>query len=163
MNQNADELYLTAEAEYKNSNFTEALRLYFEVLSEEPDCAPAHNSIGWIYRTQFDDYPKAERYYQMAIKANPTYPHSYWSLVYLLTDLERNEEVRQLMKRCQSIPSIDKSMIQQRLAVLSELEGNFNDAVGYYKKSILLTINDERIEELRKCIERCEYKIGLGS
>jgi len=54
-------------------------------------------------------------------------------------------------------------MIQQRLAVLSELEGNFSDAVGYYKKSILLTINDERIEELRKCIERCEYKIGLGS
>lgn len=162
MTQNADELYLTAEAEYKNGNYTEALRLYFEVLNEEPDCAPAHNSIGWIYKTQFDDYPKAERHYHAAISANPMYPHAYWSLTYLLTDLERFAEVEQLMKRCEQIPSVDKSMIQQRLGIIAELKGDFQQAVNCYKKSLLLTISDERVDEMRKNIERCEYKISLN-
>ena len=54
MNANSEELYLEAEADIKNNNYAEAFKKYESILYEEPDSAPAHNSMGWLYKTQFD-------------------------------------------------------------------------------------------------------------
>ena len=66
MNANSEELYLEAEADIKNNNYAEAFKKYESILYEEPDSAPAHNSMGWLYKTQFDDYAKAENHFSTA-------------------------------------------------------------------------------------------------
>jgi tetratricopeptide (TPR) repeat protein len=74
MNANSEELYLEAEADIKNNNYAEAFKKYESILYEEPDSAQAHNSMGWLYKTQFDDYAKAENHFQTASNAIPYIP-----------------------------------------------------------------------------------------
>lgn len=161
MSSRIEELYLEGENAIKNGNMIEAKQHYETILLDDPQCYYAHNSLGWIYKSQFDDYVKAENHYKAAIKFGPGYPYSYYNLIYLLTELERFEEARQLMHICLSIPIIDKSTIYNRLGVLEEFIGDFEAAIQQYKKAIRLCLNDEKIDDLKKSISRCEYKLTL--
>src|SRR6187549_1297302 len=93
MTTRTEELFLEAEADIRNSNYPEAFQKYEDILYEEPGYAPAHNSIGWIFKTQFDNYKKAELHFHAAIKADPNYPHPYFHLASLLLDQERFAEL----------------------------------------------------------------------
>ena len=46
MNTNMEELYQEAEADIKNNNYAEVFKKYESILYDEPDSAPAHNSLG---------------------------------------------------------------------------------------------------------------------
>src|SRR5436190_15924560 len=118
MNSHIEDLYLEAENAIKNSNFIEAKHNYEAILLEDPQCAYAHNSLGWIYKTQFDDYAVAENHYRAGIKYNPHYPHSYWNLAFLLTDLERYNELEELMIQCLTVPTIDKALVYNRFGMI---------------------------------------------
>jgi tetratricopeptide (TPR) repeat protein len=158
MNTNSEELYLEAEADIKNNNYAEAFKKYESILYEEPDSAPAHNSLGWLYKTQFDDYMKAENHFQTAIRCDPMYPHSYFHIAALLMDMERFDELSLHLERCQRIRTIDKSWVYGRYALSEELRQNFDKAVFYFEKAILASQNDEKIKDYRNDIERVEMK-----
>src|SRR4051794_30853034 len=88
-----EDLYLESDQAIKNGNFLEAKNLLETILSEEPNYSQPHNSLGWLYRPQFDDYETAENHFLAAIRFNPEYPHPYWNYIYLLTDMERFGEL----------------------------------------------------------------------
>ena len=69
MTTKVEQLYLEAEADIRNSNYHEAFEKYETILYEEPGYAPAHNSMGWIYKNQFDNYAKAENHSKASIQA----------------------------------------------------------------------------------------------
>jgi len=154
MNANSEELYLEAEADIKNNNYAEAFKKYESILYEEPDSAPAHNSMGWLYKTQFDDYAKAENHFFTAIKCDPLYPHSYFHIAALLMDMERFDELRQHLDRCLRVRTIDKSWVYGRFALSEEQRQN-------YEKAILASQNDEKIKDYRQDIERCQMKTEI--
>ena len=158
MNTNSEELYLEAEADIKNTNYAEAFKKYASILYEEPDSAPAHNSLGWLYKTQFDDYTKAENHFITAIRCDPMYPHSYFHIAALLMDMERFDELSQHLERCLRIRTIDKSWVYGRYALSEELRQNYDKAVFYFEKAILASQNDEKIKDYRNDIERVEMK-----
>ncbi|MDR3715551.1 MAG: hypothetical protein P4L51_22300 [Puia sp.] len=161
MNTNSEELYLEAEADIKNNNYAEAFKKYESILYEEPDSAPAHNSLGWLYKTQFDDYVKAENHFQTAIKCDSLYPHSYFHIAALLMDMERFEELGRHLERCLKVRTIDKSWVYGRYALAEELRLNFEKAVYYFEKAILASQNDDKIKDYRQDIERCEMKMEI--
>ena len=86
MNSHLEELYLEAEADIKNDNYVEAFRKYESILSEEPTHGPTLNSLGWLNKTQIENYKKAESYYLACIKTNPSYPHAYQNYAVLFND-----------------------------------------------------------------------------
>ncbi len=161
MTHRLEELYLEGEQAIKNGDFVEALHKLEEMLNEDPQSCRAHNSLGWLYKTQLDDYDRAETHYKMCIKYAPNYPHAYWNYVYLLTDLERFTEAVELMKHALGIPSVDKPSVHNRLGMIHEMQGMYEEAIGYYKQAIRLSLNSEFIEDSKRNIERCEYKISL--
>jgi tetratricopeptide (TPR) repeat protein len=158
MNTRTEELYLEGENAIKNGNILEAKQSYETILLDDPHCYYAHNSLGWIYKTQFDDYKKAENHYKAAIKFGPSYPHAYYNLIYLLSELERFEELEHLLQGCLQVPVLDKSLIYTRLGLLEEMKENLGQAIVHYKRAIKLCLIDEKIEEIKKNIARCEYK-----
>ncbi len=162
MNTNSEELYLEAEADIKNNNYAEAFKKYESILYEEPDSAPAHNSLGWLYKTQFDDYGKAENHFLTAIRCDPSYPHSYFHIAALLMDMERFEELGLHLDRCLRIRTIDKSWVYGRYALAEELKGSWEKAIRYFEKAILASQNDEKIKDYRQDIERCEMKAVIA-
>ena len=55
-----EELYLQSEQAIKDGDLIRAKGLIEHMLMEDPRSAIAHNSMGWFYRVQFEDYEKAE-------------------------------------------------------------------------------------------------------
>ena len=157
-----EELYLEAEADIKNNNYSEAFKKYETILYEEPGNGPTLNSLGWLYKTQIEDYVKAESYYKASIKSAPLYPHSYFNYATLLTDMERYDELVKLLTSCLKVATIEKSWVYMKLGFKEELQLNFQGAIDFFEKAILLSLNDEKIKEYQQNIERCRQKVELA-
>lgn len=162
MNTRTEELYLEAEANIRSSNFHEAFRKYEEILYEEPDYAPAHNSLGWIYKTQFENFQKAEVHFKAAIASDPLYPHPYFHMASILVELERFEELREFLDRCLGIRTLDKSWVYFRYGMVAELRGQFSEAMDWYRKALLQTMNNDKVRDYQTDIERCQTKMNIG-
>ena len=162
-NTNMEELYLEAEADIKNNNYAEAFKKYESILYDEPASAPAHNSLGWLYKTQFDDYIKAENHFITAMKSDSLYPHPYFHLAALLMDMERWDELGKHLEKCLKVRTIEKSWVFGRYALIEEVKLNFEQAIYFFEKAILSSQNDEKIKDYKQDIERCEMKTGIKS
>jgi tetratricopeptide (TPR) repeat protein len=156
-----EELYLQSEQAIKEGDLIRAKGLIENMLLEDPRSAIAHNSMGWFYRVQFEDYQKAELHYKSAIRFNPDYPHAYWNYANLLMDLERFDQLEQLMERAMALPSLNKAMIFNQLAELREVQGRLGEAIALYKQAIRRSVKNEQIEQFWDSIERCEEKFRL--
>jgi len=162
MNSQLEETYLEAEADIKNGNYVEAFRKYEMILMEEPGNGPTLNSLGWLSKTQIEDFGKAEAYYKAAISSDPQYPHSYLNYATLLTDMEKFEELEELLQTCFGIPTIEKSWVFMKLGLMEELKLNFKEAIAYNEKAILVALADEKIKDYQLNIDRCKNKIELS-
>lgn len=158
---NIEELFLEAEADIKKSAHVDALRKYETILYDVPTHAPTHNSLGWIYKTQFDDYKKAEVHFVAAMKSEPNYPHPYFHYAVLLTDMERYDELKKHLDKCLTIPTIEKSWVYYRFALAEELKMNFDTAISCFEKAILNSLSDDKIKDYHNDIERCKKKIEI--
>ncbi len=162
MNSYLEETYLEAEADIKEGNFVDAFRKYEAILLEEPSNGPTLNSLGWLSKTQIEDFTKAEAYYKAAIAADSKYPHSYNNYATLLTEMERFEELEELLQTCFRIPTIEKSWVFMKLGLMEELKLNFKGAIANNEKAILVAISDEKIKDYQQNIVRCKSKIELS-
>lgn len=155
-------MYLEADNDIKNNNFAEAFRKYESILFEEPANAATHNSLGWLYKTQLDDYEKAEKHYKAALKGNPAYPHAYFNYAILLMDMERFGELDIFLQEALEIETIEKSWIYHRLGLVSELKLAFEEAIMHYERAILVSLNIEKMKAYGEDIERCKEKLELA-
>ncbi len=162
MNSHLEELYLEAEADIKNGNYVEGFRKYEIILLDEPSNGPTLNSLGWLSKTQIEDFTKAEAYYKASIASDSKYPHSYLNYATLLTDMERFEELQEHLQTCFRIPTIEKSWVFMKLGLMEELKLNFKEAIAYNEKAILTALNDDKIKEYQENIDRCKNKIELS-
>jgi tetratricopeptide (TPR) repeat protein len=156
-----EQLYLEAEADVRNCNYHEAFEKYETILYEEPSYAPAHNSMGWIYKTQFDNYAKAENMFKAAIQSDPLYPHPYFHLATVYFDLEKFDLLRIHLEKSLRVTTIEKGWIYYRYGMIEETLKNYTLAIDYYKRAIVNTYTNEKIAEYKQDIERCENKIEL--
>ncbi len=153
-----EHLYLEAEADIKNNNYHEAFEKYENILYEEPGYAPAHNSMGWIYKTQFENYDKAENHFNAAIQSDSRYPHPYFHLAAMLLDLERFDELTKHLEKCLKVVTIEKAWVFHRYAMAEEIQGRYAEAIKYYQQSIVSTMNNEKIKDYQADIDRCKTK-----
>ncbi len=157
-----EEVYLEAEADIRNNSYVEAFRKYESILYDEPGNGPTLNSLGWLYKTQIEDYKKAEKYYVACINSSPHYPHAYINYAVLLTDMERFDELDKHLEKCLKIPTVEKSGVYLRYGIMEELKLNFKEAITCYEKAILMTLSDEKIKDCQEYINRCKSKMDLG-
>ena len=158
MNNRIEELYLEAEADIRNNNYHEAFQKHENILYEEPTYAPSHNSLGWIYKTQLDNYEKAENHFIAAIKSDPQYPHPYFHLASLYIDIEKFNELARHLEKCLQVNTVDKGWIYYRYGMMDELKANYAHAIRHYKKAILNSLSNEKIKDYQADIERCQTK-----
>jgi len=158
MNSQLVEIYLDAENDVRNNNYTEAFKKYDSILFDEPGNAATHNSLGWIYKTQMDNYAKAENHYLAAIKSEPDYPYAYANYCILLMDQERFADLEKLIQKALKIPTTDKAQLYYRLALANEMQLKFEEAISFYEKAILFSLNDEKIKSYMEDIARIEEK-----
>ncbi len=161
MTTKVEQLYLEAEADIRNNNYHEAFEKYETILYEEPGFAPAHNSMGWIYKTQFDNYAKAENHFKAAMQADAQYPHPYFHLSTIYFDLDKFDLLKSHLEKCLHVATVEKAWIYYRFGMIEETLTNYHEAIVCYKKAILNSFNNEKIAEYKADIERCNNKIEI--
>lgn len=158
MHTKLEELYLEAEADIRNNSYVEAFRKYETILYDEPGNGPTLNSLGWLYKTQIEDYKKAEKFYLACMNSNPSYPHAYINYASLLTDMERFDELEKHLHKCLGIPTIEKSVVYLRFGIMYELKLDLDKAINAYEKAMIMTLSDDKIKDYQENINRCNTK-----
>ena len=163
MTTKVEQLYLEAEANIRDNNYHEAFEKYETILYEDPSYAPAHNSMGWIYKTQFDNYGKAENHFKASMQADHFYPHPYFHLASVYFDLDRFDELKKHLEKCLTVSTLEKGWIYYRFGMMEETYNKFDDAIRFYQKAIINSFNNDKIAEYKLDIERCNTKLELGN
>jgi len=128
-----DELYLRASALITENKIDEALPLYHEILSYNPIYGKAHNDLGWIYVTKFDDYVKAESYFILAQKYGPNLPYVYLHLGKLYTDKRAYNKALEILNKGLLVSGADTASLYSSIAYVYERRYDYIKAAHYLK------------------------------
>ena len=156
-----EELFLEVEKAIEEGNYRDAKRMLQEILNEEPSFGRAHNHLGWIYKSKYQDFKLAEKHYKHAIQFNPEYPSTYLNYAFLLRDQNRLGELKNLLDKALTVESINRCGVYDEYGSLYELKGEFNKAIKNYRMAIRYCLNDGVLEDLRKHIKRCRKKKSI--
>jgi tetratricopeptide (TPR) repeat protein len=83
-------------------------------------------------------------------------------LASILADLERFEELSEFLDRCLGIRTVDKSWVYFRFGMIAELRGQYREAIEWFKKALLQTMNNEKVKDYQLDIERCTTKMNIN-
>jgi tetratricopeptide (TPR) repeat protein len=158
-----EEKFLKADRLISENKISEAAHLLDEILHEAPDFGKAHNHLGWLHETKFKNYEKAQEHYRLAIKFSPEYPAAHYNYCYCLSTLRKYDELEKVLEEAIKVSGINYATIYNEYGLLREIQGNFEDAIHYFKLHIKNTFDSKSIETAAESIKRCERKKQLLS
>ena len=133
-----------------------------EVLETEPDNGRVHFLIGWIYFNQLRDYRKARRHFNYAIKFAPNHPDVFYCYLRMLNFLDMREELVCIAEKALSVNGVCKAYIHYQLGLSFEKNGNYSEAIRYFKQAIIHATDKDDLEEYNESIKRIENKLLLN-
>ena len=157
-NLQCDELFFAANKLTREDRTTEAIKTLHEILSIDPCYGKAFNHLGWIYETKYQDYTKAEEFYQLGLKYGAEYPPVYHNYAVLLSTLRRFDELEAHLDLSSKVPGINMAKVWNEYAIMYELQGRFDEAIDAYQKNILELLDKNKVELASDSIARCERK-----
>lgn len=155
-----EEMFLRANALIEEGNLAEGKQVLEEVLELEPRYGRAFNHLAWLYAGEFRDYPRAERFYRLAMKYAPDYPATYTNFGYLLMELNQLEEAEKTIRKGAEVPGTDLSTLNYQLGRIREAQGRYAEAVRHYKTARKQSFNSDFMVYLEKEMERARKKGG---
>lgn len=156
-----DEDFNYAEELIADKKYEEAKTVLFNIINEEPSYGKAYNHLGWLFYTIENDLPKAEEFYQLAMKFAPDYPASFLNYAYMLNNQKRFSVIEAHLKKCDSIPGIAASSLAGEWAFYYEETRQYEKAIKYYKEQALSSYDLPLIEKIDDAIKRCEIKLAI--
>lgn len=158
-----EERFLKADQMITEGKLSEAARILDAILMEAPDFGKAHNHLGWLYETKFKNYQLAEDHYKLALKFSPEYTAAYYNYSYLLSALRKFDELEALLEKAVAVSGISYATLYNEYGLMREMQGNFEDAIHYFKLHIKNSFDTKSIETASESIKRCVRKKELLS
>ena len=150
-------IQLAKDAAY-DDRYDEAKKLLEGALMEEPGYAKLHARLGDLYHYDLENKALAARHYELAIKFYPAYQEVYQDLVTLYQDERDYVKLNRLLKRAMGVKALDRVFLYEKLGMTEEAQGNFKEAIAWYKKGMLESLDNANTAELKKHIRRNRYK-----
>ncbi|NND64166.1 MAG: hypothetical protein HKN48_13330 [Flavobacteriaceae bacterium] len=156
-----EEMLDQANLDIKNGLYEEASNKLEKIIDIDPNFGKAYNHLGYLYEVKFKEYEKGETLYKLCLEKTPMYPSVYYNYAILLSTLGKWDALKDLLDRALNIPGITKSTIYNEYAIMNEQQGNIDEAIEYYKKCALSTLDKGVLERAKGSIERCKLKKDL--
>lgn len=161
--QKLDDLFFEADRLIKEQRITEAISTLEAILLEAPDYGKAYNHLGWIYDSKYRNYKMAAEHYRKCIAYTPEYTAVYLNFSITLSTLGEFDEQEKMLNGALLIPGIDRATINNEMAIMYELKGDYDKAIEYYKTAIRFSLVDANVDLYTGSIERCRKKQHLLS
>lgn len=155
----AEELFAQADRLLNDGVIMEAVEKLSQILKRNPRFGKAYNHLGWVYETKFKNVARAEEYYRAAMQYAPNYNASYLNYAYFLSNAGRFDELKAHLDKISSIPGIAKDTVYNEYAIMYEMQGNPKEAMDYYQKAAIVTLDSLKLDKYKESIERCQKKL----
>ncbi|MCH2488596.1 MAG: tetratricopeptide repeat protein [Flavobacteriales bacterium] len=156
-----EELLDRANSDIKNGAYDEATNKLEKILDIDPDFGKAYNHLGYLYEVKFKEYEKGETLYKLCLEKSPMYPAVYYNYAVLLSTLGKYDDLKELLDTAITIPGVNKSTMYNEYGIMYEQLGKFDEAISYYKKAALQTLDKNVLNRAKDSIERCQLKKDL--
>lgn len=156
-----EELFAQADRLLNEGVIIDAVDKLSQILKRNPRFGKAYNHLGWVYETKYKNYVRAEEYYKAAIQYAPHYNAAYLNYSYFLSNLGRFDDLKAHLDRVSQIPGIAKDTIANEYAIMYEMQGNLSQAMDYYQKAALVTLDGGKLDKYKEGIERCKKKMEI--
>ncbi|MGI6423813.1 MAG: tetratricopeptide repeat protein [Tepidanaerobacteraceae bacterium] len=131
------ELLNKAEGFMEKGNYTEAKKIYYDILSKDPNQALAFSKLGVIFARE-NEKDKAEAYFNKALKLNPKLSSAASNLGNLYFEKGDFNKAKEFYEKAIAMAP-DNSIPYNNLAVVYKKLNDLDKYVEFYKKSIHLT------------------------
>ena len=157
----AEEMFAQADKLLNDGVIIEAVEKLSQILKRNPRFGKAYNHLGWVYETKYKDMQRAEEYYKAAMQYAPHYNAAYLNYSYFLSNLGRFDDLRAHLDKVSTIPGIAKDTIANEYAIMNEMQGNLQEAIDYYQKAAIVTLDITKLDKYKESIERCRRKMEM--
>lgn len=156
-----EELFAQADRLLNEGVIIDAVEKLSQIVKRNPRFGKAYNHLGWLYETKYKNYARAEEYYKAAMQYAPHYNASYLNYAYFLSNLGRFDELKSHLDRVAQIPGIAKDTVANEYAIMYEMQGNLQQAVDYYQKAAIVTLDSAKLDKYKEGIDRCRKKLDI--
>ena len=86
------------------------------------------------------------------------YPSVYYNYAILLSTLNKWDVLKELLDKASNIPGVTKATIYNEYAIMYEQQSKLDEAIEYYKKAGMNTLDKAVLDRAKTSIERCKAK-----
>lgn len=157
----AEEMFAQADRLLNEGVIMEAVEKLTQILRRNPRFGKAYNHLGWVYETKFKNMERAEEYYKAAMQYAPNYNAAYLNYSYFLSNMQRFDELKAHLDKVSQFPGIAKDTIANEYAIMYEMQGKLQEAIDYYQKAAMVTLDGAKLDKYKENIERCQKKMEI--
>jgi tetratricopeptide (TPR) repeat protein len=158
MIEDADRLFYAAKEHYDNGAVSAAAEALQQIIGQYPDHGKSHAYLAKIFLFDYKNPQKAEDLVRKAIQNEPSYTPSYFLFADLLLEQERYSELIAVLNKVKEIPGVEKDNVLKYFALLNEMQGNYDQAIEFFKQAIRKSLSNENINDFAEAIKRCKLK-----
>jgi len=156
-----EEMLGQANLEIKNGAYENASNLLEKIIDIDPNFGKAYNHLGYLYEVKFKEFEKGETLYKLCLEKAPLYPAVYHNYSILLSTLGKFDALKQLLDTAITIPGVMKSTMYNEYGIMYEQSGKLDEAITYYKKAGIETLDQSFLDRAKASIQRCKSKKDL--
>lgn len=153
-----NKIFDEADALINDKKIKEGKETLEALVAQNPGFGRAHNHLGWIYDTQYNDYANAEKYYRLAIQAEPGYKYTYNNYASVLSKLKRWDDLEKLLNSALKVTDIDLAKIYNRFGNMYEHTEKYEQAIAAFKNAAKNSWKLEDVDFYKKAVMRCKSK-----
>lgn len=150
-----------ANLEIKNGKYEVASNILEKIIDIDSNFGKAYNHLGYLYEVKFKEFEKGETLYKLCIEKSPMYPAAYYNYAVLLSTLGKYDELNELLDQAINIPGVNKSTMYNEYAIMYEQQGKLDEAIEFYKKCALETLDHNVLNRAKESMDRCKLKKEL--
>jgi tetratricopeptide (TPR) repeat protein len=156
-----EEMLDQANLEIKNGKYEVASNILEKIIDIDSNFGKAYNHLGYLYEVKFKEFEKGETLYKLCIEKSPMYPAVYYNYAVLLSTLGKYDELNELLNQAINIPGVNKSTMYNEYGIMYEQQGKFDQAIEFYKKCALETLDHNVLNRAKESMDRCKLKKEL--
>lgn len=156
-----EELFAQADKMLNEGVVMEAVEKLAQIVKRNPRFGKAYNHLGWVHEMKYRNTTRAEEYYKAAMAYAPQYIPTYLNYSYFLSNLGRFGELKNHLDKISNIPGIARDAVYNEYGIMHEIQGDLQQAMDYYQKAAIVTLDGVKLDKYKEGVERCRKKLDM--